>query len=474
MITSAARIHLIDDDPHSVMLLEHILQKKGFEVRSSLSGKAALEEFKQYTPDLILLDIVMPEMDGYGVCHALKKSPELKTIPVIFITASPETSELVKGFEAGAVDFISKPINKPEILARVTTHLELKLSRDLVANTNRELMKEIEYRKQAEEKFRALSETAFESVLFLKDEKIVEANCAARLLFGLNGDQEGWPDIANFVDEKEKKRLRKIFGSLEAGPWEMNFVSGNGKPFYAQVQHQSIPYKGEMINVLAIRDVTRQKEHDKEVLNAIVETQEKERKRFSRDLHDGLGALLSTLKIYTGLLQKENKSEEEKYALLEEVKEIVGQAVESARTIANNIMPSLLMDHGLLKALVAFTDALNKTGYIKVEFSYPKGMERLNESAETHLYRIALELINNSLKHSGADTIWLNMRQSGRQLIFEYSDNGSGFDFERIYKQKEGGQGLKNLFSRANFLNGKASYQKQNDGKLLFYMEIPI
>jgi PAS domain S-box-containing protein len=469
-----SQILIVDDDAFSLKILTRILESAGYKIDGSSSGEDALAKVKLRTPDLILLDVLMPGMDGYETCKRLKRNKDLQSTPVIFITSANNTDEMVKGFEAGAVDFISKPINKAEIQARVSTHLELKHSRDQIADVNKGLLLEIENRKQAEEKFKALSETAFEAVLFLKDGIIIETNKAARDLFGLHESKTVSTFISSFVDSEGERLLSKISKRSDQGPWEIVFFTGNGARFFGQVQHQPFQYKGEMINVLAVRDITKQKEHDREVLNAILETQENERKRFSRDLHDGLGAILSTLKIYAGLLQKEGRSAEEKHELLEEIKSAINQAVETTRTIANNLMPSLLIDHGLFKALKSFGDALNKTGSIFFEFNYPENLRISDNQKETHLYRIILELINNTLKYADASNILISFSVKGNLLIIDYKDDGKGFDFKKAFGERSTGQGLRNISSRINFLNGKGNYHTDKEGFLHFYMEIPL
>lgn len=473
--TPSKKIHIIDDDLNTIHVLRFVLQSKGYEVFSSNSGKEALDEFKKYVPDLILLDIIMPEMDGYQVCYSLKSIPRLKDIPVIFITASHDTAELVKGFDAGGVGFISKPINRSELLARVHTHLELKHVRDIIAEKNDALKLEIESRKQAEEKFRALSETAFEAVLFLQGSKIIEYNKAAQQLFSFNQPGEDLLSVNDLTDEKGKELLKKIFKKKDkAGIWELTFYNQHKEQFYGMVQYQSFVYKGEKVNVLAVRDITRQKEMDNEIFNAIIDAEEKERKRFSRDMHDGLGALLSTLKIYVGLMQKENKNAAEKEFLIAEMKDTISKAVESARTIANNIMPSVLMDHGLLKALKSFIDALNKTRVVNVDFSFPTNKIDLPTHTETHLYRIILELINNTLKHANASKIDVSIDYTNDFLRVSYHDNGDGFDYEKVYGKQAGSQGVKNILSRSNFINGTGSFETSPGQGLKFNLEVPL
>lgn len=96
---------IVDDNQVNISLLEKILQKSGYDTLSAVSGKEALEIICAYKPDLVLLDVIMPEMDGFEVCEKLKSSPDTDDIPVIFITAKTETEALVRGFHAGAADY---------------------------------------------------------------------------------------------------------------------------------------------------------------------------------------------------------------------------------------------------------------------------------------------------------------------------------------------------------------------------------
>jgi len=116
-----------------------MLRNAGYELMPATSGADALDCVKIQLPDLILLDLMMPEMDGLEVCRRLKADPLTRAIPVIFLTASNEMEHLVKGFEAGAVDYVTKPFNPPELLARVRTHLELKHARDTIVRYGQEL-----------------------------------------------------------------------------------------------------------------------------------------------------------------------------------------------------------------------------------------------------------------------------------------------------------------------------------------------
>lgn len=119
------RILMVDDTPTNVRLLSDLLISRGYEVREALSGPAALAMVKADPPDMILLDIFMPEMDGYQVCELLKADPKTCDIPVIFISALSDVDNIVKGFEVGGIDYVTKPFKFREVLARVATHLML-------------------------------------------------------------------------------------------------------------------------------------------------------------------------------------------------------------------------------------------------------------------------------------------------------------------------------------------------------------
>lgn len=118
-------ILIVDDDVESLRLLSELLTQSGYRVRAVDSGGMAIKSTKVKVPDIILLDVKLPDMDGYEVCHRIKSDPVTREIPVIFISAYSETTNKVVGFDLGGVDFISKPFDGPEVLARIRTHLDL-------------------------------------------------------------------------------------------------------------------------------------------------------------------------------------------------------------------------------------------------------------------------------------------------------------------------------------------------------------
>lgn len=133
-------ILIVDDIPKNLQVLSSILNIEGYQISFASDGMQALSVVETTIPDLILLDIMMPEMDGYEVCKKLKEDERTKDIPVIFLTGKAESEDIVNGLKLGAVDYVTKPFNSAELLSRIRTHLELKISRDLLVKYNQELV----------------------------------------------------------------------------------------------------------------------------------------------------------------------------------------------------------------------------------------------------------------------------------------------------------------------------------------------
>jgi len=144
-------ILIVDDEPINIQLLGSVLKELNYEIQFATSGEEALDWVNSESFDLILLDLMMPGMDGYEVCERIKKNRVTNAIPIIFLSASIGAEKKNRGFEIGAVDYITKPFNRVELLTKVKTHLELKRSREILAAQKKELdeaLKEIERLKE--------------------------------------------------------------------------------------------------------------------------------------------------------------------------------------------------------------------------------------------------------------------------------------------------------------------------------------
>lgn len=139
IVKKSRQVLIVDDIPENLQLLSTILNQNGIEISFATSGKQALELLSYSLPDLILLDVSMPEMDGFEVCKRIKLNENTSHIPVIFLTAKNQSADIIQGFEVGAADYVSKPFNSMELLARVCNHIEFKQSKELIIQKNLQL-----------------------------------------------------------------------------------------------------------------------------------------------------------------------------------------------------------------------------------------------------------------------------------------------------------------------------------------------
>jgi len=126
MVESQAKVLIVDDEADNIRILEVLLLRRGYAVIKARNGAEALQQVYSEQPDIILLDVMMPIMDGFEVCKILKDNPETRLIPVVIMTALGQVEDRVKGIEAGADDFLTKPVHRDELLARIQTSLRLK------------------------------------------------------------------------------------------------------------------------------------------------------------------------------------------------------------------------------------------------------------------------------------------------------------------------------------------------------------
>jgi len=163
-------ILVVDDIAANRNLLGETLEPKGYEVLLASNGQQALKVAERAKPNLILMDVNMPEMDGYEACSQLKGMPGLSEIPVIFITANDDPESLVNGFQAGGVDYITKPFKEEEVLMRVATHLKIHTLTRALETRNADLQSEVQRRQQAEEKANEANEAKSRFLSFISHE----------------------------------------------------------------------------------------------------------------------------------------------------------------------------------------------------------------------------------------------------------------------------------------------------------------
>ncbi|MDY0220129.1 MAG: response regulator [Desulfobacterium sp.] len=186
-----ADIVIVDDNPYNLKVLSTTLKKEGYEVRPATGGQSALDAIYAKAPELILLDVMMPEMNGYEVCTSLKDNEKTREIPIIFITALDDVRDKVKGFSMGCVDYISKPFQEEEVLARVRTQIRLgRLQHRLVIQNER-------LKKDAKEKELLILElqTLIDNVKVLSGLLPICASCKK-----IRSDQGYWEHLEIYIE----------------------------------------------------------------------------------------------------------------------------------------------------------------------------------------------------------------------------------------------------------------------------------
>ncbi|MEQ8539871.1 MAG: adenylate/guanylate cyclase domain-containing protein [Coleofasciculus sp. D1-CHI-01] len=198
-------IVIVDDTPHNLGVLFDFLTDSGFKVLVAQDGQSALQKVEYAKPDLILLDVMMPGIDGFETCRRLKANPATRDIPVLFLSALSDAVDKVKGLNLGAVDFITKPVQQEEVKARVTTHLALRNLQKRLEEQNLQLQAEIQERqraeaslRQAEEKYRSIFERATEGIFQATPEgRYITANPALAKILGYTSPEDLMEQVRN-------------------------------------------------------------------------------------------------------------------------------------------------------------------------------------------------------------------------------------------------------------------------------------
>lgn len=192
---------------------------------------------------------------------------------------------------------------------------------------------------------------------------------------------------------------------------------------------------------------------EKRVLNAIINTEENERKRFAKDLHDGLGPILSTVKMSVSALNDRIR-DPSGMVILNNTNHLVNEAIATIKDISNNLSPHVLSNFGLSSAIGAFTTKINQTKAVEIIFKSNMENIRLENEKEVVIYRAVCELINNSILHSGASRIEIELNKHEKFVTLQFNDNGRGFDTNALMNEDTKGMGLSNIETRVKTVEG--------------------
>jgi two-component system, NtrC family, sensor kinase len=253
--TQRERILIVDDTSVNLKLIYDFLKGAGFEVRAAKSGFQALQILETTKPDIILLDVVMPEMDGFETCHHLKNSPQTKDIPVIFMTAVDDASNpsyKVKGLALGAVDYISKPIQLEEVLARVKTHLHLHNLTQEIAK-QKDLLESV-FNQSTDAIFLVNTETGLIADCNQRAVELFEAKSKDELL-----NIEGHSFQTKPFSPEELSTIRDEIDRLGFWSRELEYVTKKGNLFWGNLAAKQIYVAGDKMNLIRVTDITDRK-----------------------------------------------------------------------------------------------------------------------------------------------------------------------------------------------------------------------
>ncbi len=283
-------ILIVDDVADNLTVLSELLIEEGYLVRPVTSGAMALKTIENSIPDLILLDIKMPEMDGFQVCRLIKANDRFKEIPIIFISAHGEEPEKVKAFEAGGVDYIIKPFHAGEIFARVRTHLMLSDAKKAIEQMNFDLGKKVFQRtreleemnltlQKSEEKFAKAfhSSPVIISISSLSDGKIIEVNKAFEEHIGYkNEDVKGktGAEINLWQDPSKMEQLQTIL-AIEGSyrNFELEFQTKTGEKRFGLFSGEVVEFATGPCVLTVAEDITERKKADEQIRKQVDELQ---------------------------------------------------------------------------------------------------------------------------------------------------------------------------------------------------------
>lgn len=281
--TQPPQILVVDDTPENLRLLVSVLTREGYLVRPAPDGRLGLSSARLKAPELILLDIMMPDMNGFEVCAQLKQDETTRDIPVIFLTALTDLKDKLQAFEVGGVDYITKPFQEEEVLVRVRTQLEIrKLQRELQEENTR---------------FRILEDAAFEGILIHENGVIRDLNSSLEKMLASSRPDILKRDLFELIAPAYRDSVRQQLAREENGPHEIELHRQDGTSVPVEIRTRSFSYHGRRLQVAAVHNLSRRRKLEQE--NRALQVTLEDRGRFG----SLVGKSLAMQKVYKQLLQ---------------------------------------------------------------------------------------------------------------------------------------------------------------------------
>lgn len=355
--------------------------------------------------------------------------------------------------------------NTERELENYKNHLE-----NLVDERTKELMR-------SENKFRSIFNTSNDAIFITDIEgNYLEVNKVSSIRAGISKEEFLNKNIINFFNEYDITEYFTKIKNNQTATFTAQYTTPQGKEVTTEIFGKLISFNNKIAILHISRDITERVEIQKQILQSVINTEERERTRFAKDLHDGIGAKLSAIKMYLNLIKRAKVNEEEGQKLINETIELVDLSAKSAKEIAVNMRPHELAHFGLIRSIKSFCHRINKTGDVHINLNSDNLNDNLQIKEETELftYRIVSELINNSLKYASAENINIDISSEEKNIILDYSDNGTGFEIDKVVVKKEGGLGIGNIINRVKTLGGKVNFESEIGNGMSAKIQIKI
>ena len=481
--TKQSEILIVDDDPNNLDLLAHLFKQAGHRVRATPLPEQALHSAFIYPPDLIILDVRMPDMDGFEVARRLKNDLRTTHIPIIFISGQTDVADRVMGLEMGGVDFIIKPFQRDEVLARVRTHLMLCHALEEISTQNKVLEARIRERTADLTKERDLAKRYIEDApvgIFIADAdgRHIDVNPAGCQLVGFTHEELMGMTVDDLAPSgNQPDHLNRFAKYMQHGGvnCELSLWKKDGKEILVSLKTVALADKrimGFCSDITERRKTERQaieRAHELDLAMAqlqnlashLHDSIEAERLAIATEIHDQIGASLTGANL---LLNQMNRLAPDLpragQEVLRQVQEIVSQTLISSRGVYTRLRPPMLNHLGLVKTCRWYLqDWAQKSGILvkKRLFRLP---DEPSESIRLDIFRILQELLTNVARHSGATEVSVSLTRRKNLILLKIKDNGQGLNPQSVNE----GFGLQGIRGRLNRHNGSMLINDTSSG----------
>ncbi|MGA2700027.1 MAG: response regulator [Isosphaeraceae bacterium] len=512
-------ILIVDDEPLGLKSMASVFEGQGYELVLAGGGHEAMQFVETGRPDVILLDVMMPGMDGLEACRRIRSHPGMAEIPILLVTALDDRQSRLEGLESGADDYITKPIDRDEVRARMRTITRLnrfrRLQEEIVCS--RQTMAELrEYSRRLDLLRRidrailmagSAAEIAGQVLPLLRDliphshAAIYRQEPRGQILTLLAEDGSGQP-LAKLEDRLELGDLGVAF---EAGPESfcpiilslgrgaklpvvprqlhaagidvlmavplghhdrllgVLLLGGPGPASFSGPQTEIAQEVGDIISLALahtelLENVTRGRSQLESLSHKLILVREQESRHIARALHDEIGQILAVLNLNLAAVKKGAGSELARQSV-DGCLDLVARLITKVRRLSLDLHPSLLDDFGLVTALRRHVESLADRTGLDLRFQADEGIVRLGTELETVCFRVVQEAITNALRHAEPGHLLVRLRLYKGKLELSVSDDGRGFDPEAALERSAGGEslGLLGMRERVALVSGELS-----------------